>query len=433
MKYKLRDYQIDGVESIRDGYRKGAKSILYVLPTGGGKTIVFSYITEKAYEKGKSILILTHRNTLLLQASEKIKSMGLNHGIIASGYKSLRYRIQVASVQTLVKRLQYWKHFDFIIIDECHHTPAGSWEKIYNHFSNASFLGVTATAIRLDGKGLGNFFEHMIIGPSYQYLIDNRYLSIPYTYRPEKNNSDEKYLTGCAIKHYSQLMHNQSVIVFCCNNNHAENVKNQFCDSGFNFVCITQKTPYNRRKKYLDLLANNKIHGITSCDVISEGTDVPGCNGVIMLRPSDSLGLVHQQQGRCLRIADGKDKAIILDHASNTYRHGFITDTMEWKLTKKKYNPNIDKSEKKRCERCDFCYPIYKKECPECGYVNKSRKKHEPEQRQGRLVLANDYTKINEEILTCKTYYDFYTLAKKYNYRPGWASYQWQNFLKKMS
>ena len=150
----LRPYQEQAIASIRVAVMQSDRALL-VMPTGSGKTVVFSEICRLAREKKRKVLILVHRRELIKQASDKLKKAGVEHGIIAAGFNPSDQPVQVASVQTLIRRLNSGSFTpDLIIIDEAHHAVAGSWDKIIGHFSNAKIIGVTATPSRLDGRGL---------------------------------------------------------------------------------------------------------------------------------------------------------------------------------------------------------------------------------------------------------------------------------------
>ena len=149
-----------------------ANRALLVMPTGSGKTVVFSEICRLANNKGKKVLILVHRRELVTQASDKLTKAGVEHGIIAAGFDPSDHPVQVASVQTLIRRLNSADFTpDLIIIDEAHHAVAGSWDKIIAHFTDAKIMGVTATPSRLDGRGLGSHFLTLVSGPvTYTHL-----------------------------------------------------------------------------------------------------------------------------------------------------------------------------------------------------------------------------------------------------------------------
>ena len=147
----LRDYQLDLVDGVRGSYRSGKRSPLVVSPTGSGKTVLFAYIAQGTSAKGNSVVILVHRQELVDQTCRTLRAFGVDHGVIAAGRTPDRsHAVQVASVQTYVRRLDSFKPA-LIIADEAHHATAGSWRKVINHHPQARVLGVTATPQRLDG------------------------------------------------------------------------------------------------------------------------------------------------------------------------------------------------------------------------------------------------------------------------------------------
>src|SRR4051812_36319129 len=132
---ELREYQRAGVDRLREAYRLGRRAPLFVLPTGGGKTFTFAYMSKGAAELGNRVLIMVHRQELLRQASRSLSQLGLQHGLIAPGFRGERDQLAVASVQTLDRRLkQTVVDFDFVIIDEAHHVAAGTWARVLAHF-----------------------------------------------------------------------------------------------------------------------------------------------------------------------------------------------------------------------------------------------------------------------------------------------------------
>jgi superfamily II DNA or RNA helicase len=448
LNYDLRDYQKKGIMEIRQAYRRGAMSVCYTLPTGGGKTILFSHITEQAYKKGKSVFILVHRDNLLGQASEKLTEIGIRHGVISPRYPQLRYRVQVASVQTLVRRLNQFNCPDLIIIDECHHAASNTWKKIIEHYASARILGVTATPVRLDGKGLGNYFEELIIGPNIKDLVSDGYLSHPLIYAPSvpdmvgakrtagdynRRSSFEKmrnkHITGCAVSHYTKLCPGEPAIAFCVSIEHANIIRDQFRGAGYKSEALHSKIPENLREKYINDLGKGRINVLTSCDIVSEGTDIPILRASILLRPTMSVGLYMQQVGRALRPYPGKPNAIILDHAGNCLRHGLPTDRIEWMLTKDKIKFEHD-IEVRRCPIC-FCIHKPSSTCPECGHVYVVKKKRKQiEQKEGELKLINKQ-EVQKKLEKANNLKEIHKIAKQAGYKPGWAWIKWKEKQKK--
>ena len=184
---ELRPYQAKAVEEIREQYRQNKKSTLLVLPTGGGKTIVFSYICKSAIDKNKKVLILVHRDSLFKQTSKTLQNFKVNHGLIGAGYiPNYLYKCQIGKIGSMINRLKYFNP-DLIIVDEAHHAVSPTYKKIIEHYKDASILGVTATPCRTDGTGLGDVFNSIVIGSSIQELTDLGYLVRPRIFVPPNN------------------------------------------------------------------------------------------------------------------------------------------------------------------------------------------------------------------------------------------------------
>ena len=153
MTISLRPYQQSAIEGVRDAFRAGHRAPLLVAATGAGKTVMFGAITQSAADRGKSVMVIAHRRELIRQASRKLAETGVEHGIIAPGFTPTRHPVQVASVQTLGRRIERIAAPDLIIFDEAHHAVAGQWATVTAAFPHARILGVTATPERLDGRG----------------------------------------------------------------------------------------------------------------------------------------------------------------------------------------------------------------------------------------------------------------------------------------
>jgi len=447
----LRNYQSEAVDKIKAAYHQGYKAPLLALSTGSGKTIIFCNITERTAIKGNTVCILVHRQELLRQTSDHLTLLGVSHGLIAPGHSMTGDPIQIASVQTLARRLHRMKAPALIIIDECHHTPAGTWKKILSTWSSSRILGVTATPIRLDGKGLGmgagGFFDTLIQGPDTRWLIDNNFLSQPLVYAPPTNvdlkgirtqcgdyekhelafRMDKPTITGDAIKHYLRLCPNAPAILFAASVKHAEHSAEQFNAAGIPAASLTGEISDSMRKHRIESLANGAIKVLTSCEIISEGTDIPVVTAAILLRPTQSTGMFLQQCGRALRPYPGKTNAIILDHVGNCLRHGLPDDPRAWELNvgimpsrgAKKSGPLI-----KTCQKCYAVYSRFMEACPQCGYVNEANER-EIKQVDGELeqLTSEQLEKMRQRrqqgMVTDLA--GLLAVARQRGYNPAWA------------
>jgi len=402
---QLRPYQEAAVAALRRAYATGHRAPLLVMPTGAGKTQVFTYITAAMAQRGRRVTILVHRRELIAQASRKLDQAGVPHGIIAAGTPATNAPIQVASVQTLIRRLEDTPAPDLIIIDEAHHAVAGSWGKILDHWPNALRLGVTATPARLDGRGLRDNFDVIVHGPTVSDLTAAGYLAPSKLYAPPIKADlstiptragdfasdaaaaamDKPSITGDAIDHYRRICPGAPAIAFCCTTDHAEHVAAQFRSAGFSSAAILGTTPIAQRDQQLKDLASGAIQILTSVDVISEGTDVPAVTTAILLRPTASLGLYLQQVGRILRPAPDKANAIVLDHVGNIHRHGWPDDVRTWSLDSKPRRQR-DNSTAPTVRTCPVCFAAFKPQpiCPYCGAPSELTPR-EIQQRDGEL------------------------------------------------
>ena len=385
----LRPYQDRGVAEIRARFGGGAKRVLYQAPTGSGKTVLFTHIVDGAASKGNRVGILAHRQEIVDQISDALSDVGVAHGVIMAGIEPNRTaQVQVASVATLVRRLELVEDFDLIVVDEAHHAVAGTWRKIIGRAQKARVLGVTATPERLDGKGLKDVFETLVTGPTVKELIDGGFLARPVTFAPVQRLNLSKvktsmgdYAVGAlsdamsdgvivsrAVEEYSQRCPGAPAIAFCVDIAHSELVAAAFRSAGFNAEHVDGETQKERRRGIIRALGDRKLDVLCNCGLVSEGLDVPGVVAGIMLRPTKSLALHLQQVGRTMRMAPGKKEAIILDHAGNTFAHGLADEDREWSLEgTKRQKREQEKSKLRRCPSCGSFCKVTERECPSCG------------------------------------------------------------------
>jgi DNA repair protein RadD len=433
---ELRPYQCSSMSTLKSAYKK-SKRVLFVLPTGGGKTAVFTHIAQSS---PKRVLILAHRKELIEQISERLEAP---HGIIMSSVPpNYAERIQVGSVQSVVKRLSNISP-EFIIIDEAHHAVAGQYEKIIEAFPDAFILGVTATPCRLDGKGLAHAFDTMVEGPSIKELIGLGYLCPAKVYASEVdlakvrtvggdyNRSDlEERMTktkivGDVVNTWRKYANDKQTIVFCVSIKHAVMVTNLFNLLGHKAESISSENSKEEREAIIVNFKEKRTKLLVSVDIISEGFDVPSCEAVVLLRPTKSLSLYMQQVGRGLRTFEGKQHAIILDHAGNCFKHGLPTQHREWELTHDKVKAaQQQKWELRQCKKCYAVFSTAQDRCPECGSIPEAKPK-DLKMVAGELVPVEEVElkkkEARRELAGEKTLQDWINIANKRGYKIGWA------------
>lgn len=416
---ELRPYQSAAVQGIRAAYAQGKRAPLLVLPTGGGKTVTFSYVTSSASAKGRCVWLIVHRAELVKQIAGTLARFACHHQIIAPGpivrqcqaeqfraygrsFVKAGERVVVASVQTLVKRLADIPenlHPDLIVIDEAHHLTGGTmWGQVVDNYPKARLLPVTATPCRLDGKGLGlgagGFADDLIMGPTMRELIDAGALSRYRIFAPPNaldlsgvktragdyakdqlaGAVDKPLITGDAVQHYHRLAAGKRAVVFCVSVEHSRHVADEFAASGVRSAFLDGSMDPSERDQVLKRFEAGEVLVLTSCDIISEGFDVPAIEVAILLRPTQSLSLYLQQVGRALRPFPGKAEAIILDHVGAVITHGLPDEEREWSLDGikrgKRQAANDNEPGVDRISTCPKCFTIHlpAPECPTCGH-----------------------------------------------------------------
>jgi len=449
----LRPFQATAVAEIRGAYMAGHRRVLFVLPTGGGKTYTFVYIAEQAAIRGNRVCILVHRAELVDQSSRSLHSIGCNHGVIAAGYRQdLSHTVQVASVQTLARRLHTIPpdFFQLLIVDEAHHAVAGTWAKVLAAMPRAHILGVTATPERLDGRGLGDQFDILIEGPDAAWLTQEDFLVPARIFAPpgidlsgirrfdtrKGHQQSEEILRqgqamGDAVTHYRRTIedtHNGTAIAFCVSVDHAHAVTEAFRNAGIAAATLDGTMDRGLRRRTIADLGTGQLKVLTSCDIISEGTDIPSVTGAMLLRPTDSLGLHLQQVGRVLRPCPGKPHAIVNDHVGNTLRHGLPTDPREWSLEgrpKGKPKKPSQAPPVRACARCYSLIPAAANPCPECGHLEQALKREltviDGDLRE--LTGAELRRQERREVAQARTREELEAIARERGYKPGWVAH----------
>lgn len=447
---ELRPYQLDLIERCRVAYRSGKRRVCLQAPTGGGKTVIFSFVSKSAVSKKLHVLVLAHRSEILDQIEATLRKVGVPAGIVrANQHNPCLNGVTVASVQTLVRRFDRVPTPDLVIVDECHHAVAGTWAEVFAQYPKANFLGVTATPERLDGRGLGEMFDELIVGPSVQQLMDQKFLATPRYFAPantpdfsnvkismgEFNRQqmaemmDKPTITGDAVEHYRKHLNGRTAVAFCISIEHADHVAAAFNQVGISSAVIDGTMKPDQRRSLVEDLAAGRLKVMTSCELISEGFDLPSVNGAILLRPTASLALHLQQIGRCLRPKPDGSNAIILDHVGNIARHGPAEEPRDWSLDSRKRKPRQPNEEQKTCKQC-FCVYIGN-QCPNCGNQPKGEAR-EIECVHGELsedaaaeIIAK--RRADREVAMAGSYEELQKIGKARGYKPGWAWHRWKN------
>lgn len=332
---------------------------LIQLPTGGGKTVIFSNLIQAAANRGQRCLVLVHRREMVRQAQATLLQAGVFAASIVSGLRTpWRCPVLVGMVQTVSRRLQQmaaagWQP-DLIIIDEAHHAVAGSWRRVLTTWPQATRVGVTATPERLDGRGMGDMFSRLLCGPQTSELIETGYLApiklfahqIPlgamtvragdFAMEGASVDLGSRNALDRIVEGYRKHCAGQRAIAFCCTTEHAEALAARLNDQGIPAQAVDGATPEAERAAALRSLSTGSLNVVANCQLFGEGLDVPAIEAVMIARPTQSLAWWLQMVGRGLRTATGKSHATILDFAGNTERLGHPLAPRVWSLDGRK-------------------------------------------------------------------------------------------------
>lgn len=362
----LRPYQSDMKCEVYNLWDK-MNNVMLQMPTGTGKTIVFTSIVKDIRRwcimnnPDSKILIIAHRKELISQASNKL--YGQPHGIIQSGQPmKLQLPLQVASIQTFMSRRNYDQmrrlRFDFIIIDEAHHSMAPGYQKLWDMYPNSKKLGVTATPWRMNHSGFTSLFGGIVLAKSIEWFVNHGYLSnydyisIPRNSEVQhKVNSIDRYgadgdyldselsnlfdkdkIRAELYKSYDKFAKGMKGIIYAIDRKHAANITSLYASRGVSICMIDGSTPASERQEKIDSFKAGNIEVIVNVNIFSEGFDCPDIEFIQLARPTKSLALYLQQVGRGLRISPNKSKTIILDNVGLFNRFGTPMSDRRWKF-----------------------------------------------------------------------------------------------------
>lgn len=355
---KLRDYQREAIDAVFKAWSEGTRRPAIVLPTGAGKTVVFSKLVERfrnasqydAEQWGGShasrVIVLAHRDELVDQAIAKLRAVlprGVSVGKVKATSDERDADVMVCSVQTLiyvgrrepiVREQAKYGLVGLIITDECHHAAAASYKKIYDAFPGALHLGVTATMARGDGVGLGSVWEDVVYRRSVLNLIAKGHLVDVRTQRVDLSALDlgavkasrgdwqagdlgrammDAQADSAIARAYKEYAGQRQGIVFTPTVETAIAAASALNTAGVKTSVISGEThPYDRRGIYEDF-RTGRVQVLANCMVLTEGFDAPWAEVAVIARPTQSAPLYTQMVGRVLRPYPGKTEALVLD------------------------------------------------------------------------------------------------------------------------
>lgn len=435
----LRDYQEELVNGLYNSMSKGNKNIMVQSPAGSGKSVTMSEIARRATEKGNRVLFIVHRRELVSQIKGTFIANDVDMELC-----------HVGMVQTVANRIKKDKEPKpaIILVDEAHHALAKTYTDIFEHFPNAFVYGFTATPYRLSNKGFTDIFEDLILGKTVQWLIDNERLA-PFKYYSKNLMNDNKLkhkstgdfsnesislalepqIYGDVIDNYKKFANDKKTIIYTHNVESSKEVAEKFNDNGYNALQVDGKTPKQQRELAMELFREGKVNILVNAELYGEGVDVPDCECVILLRPTESLTLFIQQTMRAMRYQPNK-QAVIIDHVGNYVRHGLPNTEHDWL---EHFNGSNKKSDSKNSipiKECPECFGVVESAYTVCPYCGSEFPKEEVQELT--VDETAELEEVTEEMITlnlkvpedCSSMKELADLGKSLGYKPGWSYIQ---------
>jgi DNA repair protein RadD len=458
-KIELRPYQHKAIADFERAIAAGYKRILLVAPTGAGKTVILSEAGRRARDRDQSVLILAPRREIITQTHKKLVDNGVRAGIIQAGIDPRPMeRVQVASIGTLWSRAFRSEAMQrplahLLVVDECHHALARTYQKIIEEYPDAILLGLTATPCRGDGRGLGGIFETIIECPQVAELIDLDHLVKSTVYAPVDpdlrgvgtrngdfvetqlaDRMDRPKLIGDIVTHWHKYGERRKTVVFAVNVAHSIHLRDEFRRSGVCAEHIDGGTPRDERDAILARLGAGDVEVVCNCMVLTEGWDMPEAGCCVLARPTKKMGMYRQMIGRVIRPAPGKISAIILDHSGAVHRHGQPEDHVDWTLDPDGHavSPAHEARKQKggsglvECTQCT-ALRVGGQPCPHCGFMPARPAKYMPI-ADGELVEFSSRNAVKETTQQERIIFhaELRHIADQRGHKPGWAAHKYK-------
>lgn len=345
----LRPYQHDAIAAVNEGLERGIARPLIGLPTGTGKTVVFAHLIKQRRDMGQA-LVIAHRDELLQQAEDKIKTVipDAMVGQVKGDRQESDLPIVVASIQTISrqKRLdKFPKQWATVIIDEAHHSAADSYMRVIEALDSPLMLGVTATPERGDGKPLGGAWQDLVYQRGILEMMQQGYLCEIRAKAIELDIDMTKFRTShgdfvdsetsqalteanaheAAVRAYKKFAPGRKTIVFTPTVELARVMRDEFRDGGIKATWVHGEMDIEERRERIQQFRAGHVDVICNCAILTEGFDEPSIGCIIIARPTKSRPLYIQMIGRGTRLYPGKKDLLVLDLVGNTNRLDLVT------------------------------------------------------------------------------------------------------------
>jgi superfamily II DNA or RNA helicase len=446
---QLRPHQEKAIEMLRQSLRKGLNRPILAAPCSFGKTILAAFIANEAVKKGKRVAFVCDRIKLVQQALEKFDELGLQVGIMQGQHMRTDWQkpIQICSVQTLSRmRNRGQMDFDLIIVDECHIMYKWLMDKM-ERWSKVPIIGLSATPY---SKGLGKYYNDLIVPITPQQLMDQGYLTKVDYYGGSKIDTkgikkvkvaggfydyDQKELgrrteeakeklSGDIIQNWFKHAEGRQTIAFSPSIKHSKYLVELFNEHGVEAYHIDGYMKDEQRQELFEAHDDGEFQILSCSQLLSTGYDSPSTSCIIDCKPTNLANYV-QIAGRIMRTAEGKENAIYLDHAGNCRKWGFAEAVVPDELDdgEKKYNEKSLTKEKKepKVRPCPMCGAEMMGMRCKCGYEVPIKEQIETTKEElvklnrdaNKTVSVEDKTKFFSELLL---------YSKQKGYKKGWAA-----------
>ena len=401
----LRHHQHIGIALLKRALLAGSSKVVVQMPTGAGKTRTAAEITARALAKGNRVAFVVPAISLIDQTVEAFAQEGITDvGVLQADHELTDHGapVQICSVQTLVKR-GCPDDFEIVIVDECHQRfkVIREWMK---RCPKTTFIGLSATPW---ARGMADDWQDLVSPVTMQELIDQGFLSPFRVYAPthpdlsgvktvkgdyhEGQLSDvmsDGGLVADIVQTWLKLANWQPTLVFAVDRAHAAKLQAEFQRAGVPMGYCDAHVDRIERRVLFDRMARREIAGICNVGTLTTGVDAD-VRCIVLARPTKSEMLHVQIIGRALRTAEGKTEALILDHADNHARLGFVTDINHPRLLDGKAARSATRKEKgepmpRECGSCGALKLPKIRECPHCGFA--PTRQSDIETEEGELI-----------------------------------------------
>lgn len=436
-------HQIDALAALRASLGSGKRRPMLQAPTGSGKTRLAAAIVDGAQRKGKRVVFTVPAIELIDQTVQAFWNEGIRDvGVIQADHPmtDLRKTVQIASVQTLVRR--QLPTADVVVVDEAHR----AFKVIHEWMAQAScpFIGLSATPWT---KGLGKHYDDLIIAATTAGLIEQGYLSPFKVFAPTHPDlsgvrtvagdyhegdlseaMDKPVLTADVVSTWLKLGEGRPTLCFGVDKAHAKSLERQFSVVGVPAAYVDDHTDRAERDRIRKAFQRGEIKVVCNIGVLTTGVDWD-VRCLILARPTKSEMLYTQIIGRALRKAEGKTEALILDHSDTTLRLGFVTDIHHDTLdmgTERKAAAGRESSPPlpKECPSCAFLKPAKVHQCPNCGFAPERSSKVEAV--EGDLVELRGAKAEATRETKQRWYSSLLFVEQARGYKIGWAANQYR-------